>query len=497
MAPPAVRSYSRAAQIQTLSTPEGFVCAHSRSVMEDPVIHLTCARLFDSAVTKRLPKCPFDQGSFDDGSVLELAELKKRIQKWKNPPVSSAAGAARSLSPETSAAAEALGSLSLEASSAVGAAHGLSPEMSTQAKPEVSWRVQNAHLDDIHGLALYNKGVVSCSKDGAVRQWSSKGEALGDYNSIGDIDYRRWVTAIGTHPRNSLLLTGTRDGYLSAYSPSGKLLNPRPWHLRPSVHTEHKSKHRNINRIACLTLLPEDNYVTPFFVGIGPTLNLASVDNTRRNGWFTKHSTTQVHANDWVYCIKPLTKENPLGDLLVVIGSRMSQWHRNPSKDPYKESAWDKETFLVKEDRSEVGRREGQTLRPHIASIVSSPTQASHITYACFENNRGFGPIRIVDIAKRVIVFNAEEHKGRSWTVDYVSPHVFASGADDATVKLWDPRYSRKSIQTLPKHVGRVSAVTSPAENILLTASCPDDIRRSTTKAELTCWDLRMPKEML
>jgi len=134
-----------------------------------------------------------------------------------------------------------------------------------------------------------------------------------------------------------------------------------------------------------------------------------------------------------------------------------------------------------------------QILRTHISSMSRLPTDEGKLAYSCFENKHGKGPIRIVDLQRRAIIFDGQEHLGRSWEVTFPSPNILASGADDGLIKLWDTRLAAKSQCTLPKLNGRISCLVSPKENLVLSGHCHDRPRTSQDKGCITLWDLRMP----
>ncbi|KAF8008564.1 hypothetical protein BT93_K2283 [Corymbia citriodora subsp. variegata] len=99
------------------------------------------------------------------------------------------------------------------------------------------------------------------------------------------------------------------------------------------------------------------------------------------------------------------------------------------------------------------------------------------------------GVITEYDLERRVPVFERDEHGGRRvWSVDYSSsgPAIGASGSDDGTMQLWDPRCGdggRCLSMVRPGEVGRITAVCSvefsPFDSTTVAVGCAD--RRAYT----------------
>lgn len=460
-----------------------FICSHSKQRMENPVMHTTCGRLFEAAIAANLPRCPHDQGPLTD--LIPFAELKERLkrdsQKAAATNYASKAGSTNGAPVELEPAERRLGQLSISP-----------PSPASQANPTELWKIKNAHKDDIHGIRPFGEGFVSGSKDGCISLWNRKGELSKELYVNDQVDYKQWVTAIGSNTK--VLVSGTRDSWLDVWSNDGKPLSRDSFKFSPRIAGGHQSKQRNQSRINCIEVLPVlSNNDSPFFIGGPAHLHLMTVSP---KGRFFYKSSIKVHPNDWAYCVQPI-KES-FGDLLVVVGAQIDLLRRNQRKNPFDSGAWDGSEPIVRENMSERGQRKNygkqQILRALIPSIERHPMNPNHLAYACFENNRGFGPIRIVDLTARKIIFDGQEHIGRSWDIAFPSSYTLASGGDDHTIKLWDTRMAPKAVKTLPKHSGRVSCLCSPKENLLLAGSCPDNVRSTEEKASLTLWDLRMPK---
>jgi WD40 repeat protein len=82
------------------------------------------------------------------------------------------------------------------------------------------------------------------------------------------------------------------------------------------------------------------------------------------------------------------------------------------------------------------------------------------------------------------------EHQGRVWSVINLKDTLFASSADDKTIKIWDSR-KEHSIFTLKGNPGRVSSMLRIDENTFISGSCPDNIEDSSEKACIRFWDMR------
>jgi WD40 repeat protein len=100
------------------------------------------------------------------------------------------------------------------------------------------------------------------------------------------------------------------------------------------------------------------------------------------------------------------------------------------------------------------------------------------------------GHVKVLDAQSSVVIASYREHEGRVWTICKITSDLFASGADDGYLKIWDIRQP-KSSHSLGKHSGRVSCTLLQNENTILAASCPNDPHNSKEKASFTQWDLR------
>jgi len=176
----------------------------------------------------------------------------------------------------------------------------------------------------------------------------------------------------------------------------------------------------------------------------------------------------KVSQNDWIYCLLPVN----INDLLVVIGSNLEYWTmsdiRNPIRSP-----------II----TNYGRKEEQ--RPFISSILLIDSTLVTTTFD--------GEVGIIDLEKRKTIHAYSEHKGRVWSVIQMSDrNIFASGADDKSIKIWDIR-AKNSLQTLLENPGRVSALLKLSRNIFISGSCSDTLywNDSQTQAIINIWDIR------
>lgn len=326
--------------------------------------------------------------------------------------------------------------------------------------------VQNVHQDDIHCIIILANGTfISGSKDGSLKKWSNDGVLIRYMIEPDKIDYTKWITAL-TKVNESLWISGTRDGEIDLWTTEGDHKKTLQAFHAPFPKNSVLCKNRNKDRVNCLTSF-EDHTHQPFFLA----------------GWatqFTLHNHekdlnlryTVTSNNDWVYAIEPVNASN----LLVVTGCRLDHYTKDQKHNWYQQRA------LIKEDRT-------IQPRPFISAITPIKEINGKYGLAFFD-----GSARIYDINAERFSFIGKEHLNRVWTIENITAHVFASCADDGFIKLWDTRQAPKSIfsvkdnETTPS---RVSVIKNLGNNQLLSGSCPDDVRKSATKAQFSFWDLR------
>lgn len=422
-------SWASVAQAAHSPTPKAYLCTATNRLMKDPVIAL-CGHLFERSIVEKTGLlCPIDRERVDD--FVPCRELKERIQSIN---------------------------------SSDGGEKGEEDANDAIAPCTFPSRIPNAHADDIHGMIKLPTGeVVTGSKDASMKIWDGNGEVV---KAISEVQgYKYWITALESMS-DGTWISGTRDGFISQWDPQGNELST--WQYKPSQNVRQGTvcKQRNKTRINCLTqaLGYKDNDAH-VFTGTPRYVQLWSL-NKKRLVWFE-----QAHANDWVYCIDPLTPNK----MLVVIGSNLEAW--SLEKDNIQKDS------LVLETRSPNASKGGS--RPHIASIARLESDPSQLAAASFD-----GSVKVVDYQKGECVRTYSEHKDRAWCIANVDSTSFASGADDKTIKIWDQRQA-KSVRTIGGHPGRVSTLLKYHDGVILAGSCADDPHGSTEKGQIYRWDLR------
>lgn len=323
--------------------------------------------------------------------------------------------------------------------------------------PSKAHVIANAHQDDVHGLIRISPTCfASGSKDGSLKVWDLSGRLISIVNETVKIDYRRWITALTPIPGNRFL-SGTRDGSINMHDEVGNITET---FLHAPNSPIASCKERNQNRITCLAASSANQ------IFIGTPTGFTHYDPKEKK----EQSTCQTSARDWVYCIHPLNDNQ----VLAATGTELEIWESNRSH-------WTKKTVV--QSQKEEPRTTSQ--RPFISAIEPVTSYPHIFAVAVFD-----GSVRVRDITTGKELKKFKEHEGRVWSVVNINRGVLASCADDATVKIWDAR-QKKSVLTLTGFPGRVSALL-PLENYrLITASCPDNVKNSPNKAELSFWDLR------
>lgn len=371
--------------------------------------------------------------------------------------------------------------------------------------------VNNAHADDIHGLLRMNGGrFLSGSKDGHIFMWDMEGNLVDTLQHQTRRDYTKWLTAMCPYScRRNAFAYATRDGQLQVMDAStGETILRRHNVASPPPSSGIKCKARNSNRITCLKM---DSFNNQLFVG-SPT-GFAIVDGIT-GATLESQKTSQ---NDWVYCIEPLGRD--FSSILVVTGTNLHIWSkasnngdlpcgagkqsrkRSPSSNP---SAWECKAHLVRENDSPAAaafqarikcqngsRRRDASLaparhRPFISAVTKLWGYNNLYGLAVFD-----GTIRAIDVASGRTVRCWQEHIGRTWAVENIGHGLFATSADDASIKLWDVRCA-KSAHTIRNQIGRVSVLMQTSHMQWISGACSDDVSSSDAQlGQLSFWDAR------
>ncbi len=319
--------------------------------------------------------------------------------------------------------------------------------------------LKNAHQDDIHGLLGVAPGIfASGSKDNTVKLWDVNKKTQQTLTSQ-EKGYKYWVTSMGKLS-DETFASGTRDGAITIWELNGKERLSFTYHPSKSTKDQTICKDRNKQRINCISrnVFGEAN---TFFTGTPRFIQLWDATTGKIEKYW------QAHANDWVYCIEPLSADS----FICVIGARMDVWSDLDAKNP-------KTTPLLAEKRT-------QKQRPHISAIVRLESNRDLLACALFD-----GSVRVTNLEARTVVNTYNEHKNRVWSVIELTPQLIASSADDRTIKLWDLR-QKKSIVTLTGSPGRVSALLKIDDHQFISGSCPDKVFESEEKASIAFWDTR------
>ena len=407
--------------------------------MENPVLHTRCGKLFDEKNLTRLSSCPRDSRLIVERDIVPFKELKDEIEKWKVQ--------------------------SLNRSWAQMAVRD--PVPIARTSPLIA-KARNVHEDDIHCLARVSQNLfASGSKDCTVKIWDHKAQFKKELGSErAGRGYASWITAIEVF-KNGSWAYGRRDGQISIQNADHERVHSFQY---SPFNRNYQCKDRNKLRINCLRENVNEDDEIQIYIGTATKVQLWSIDRQEVvKSYF-------VSKNDWVYDVQIIDSDH----ILVVIGSNLELW--DTSFEPQDR------TFIIKETPQE--RRQSQ--RPHISSLAKLSPYNSVFTAALFD-----GTVRVVDVETRQQTRIYTEHRrqnvqvNRVWKVIELAPHVFASSADDANVKLWDVRQDR-SFKTLGGNLGRVSNLLKLSDESFVSASCPDNLRTSQEKASFSFWDLRM-----
>lgn len=303
---------------------------------------------------------------------------------------------------------------------------------STEA-PELVDIIHQAHADDIHTfISLSDRTFVSGSKDNCLYKWSYEGARVSIVDEVEPTqqDERNWVTAAAVI-NDRYWVSGQRNGRMSLWKTEGEYV--RDLFLKLPKLGSHVSSVHNARRINCLAagLDPSRPSV---FIGFPTMFDEFNFIEGRTE------SSTRVHANDWVFSIHPLTPER----LLVVTGTTVDVWAKTDRL------RWGHLENLIPEGPRQPlltpdGVRKWQ--RQFISTITPLQPLGNLFALALFG-----GFVKVFDLESKRVIRSWQEHEKRVWVVEKVRDHLFASGAEDRTIKLWDVRQDR-SVRTVARDV--------------------------------------------
>lgn len=328
--------------------------------------------------------------------------------------------------------------------------------------------IQNAHQDDIHAMiAAGSNAFITGSKDGALKLWNQE-KLIMEVWKPKWISYEEWISALSPLGADKWI-SGKRNGYVDLWKNSGQ--HVASLQVNAATSKSFKCKERNANRVNCIAqdLFSQDNSI--FYVGRPTqfTVHRLRTDDSDQT-YATTINTCMTSQNDWVYCVTPLAPKK----VMVVTGARLDIFEAA-------NKTW-KQTALIKEEYSKDTPRHQ---RPFISCVTHLQNQLGIYGLAVFG-----GPVTLMNIVTQQPVKTYREHKKRVWTVENIKEHVIASCSDDHTIKIWDVRLA-KSALTLSDNIGRVSTLLRLSEHTLISGACPDNLKETNERAQLTFWDIR------
>lgn len=328
-------------------------------------------------------------------------------------------------------------------------------------------------------MKLLSDGTfVSGSKDNSLYKWNKNGDLVRVVSEVEpihvDAPSQEWITAIEII-NDEYWVSGKINGRISLWNTAGDYVKDL---LSRLPKTPHVSNPYNKYRIICLA--SGINKQKPgFFIGFPTMFNEFNVIEGKTV------SSTNVHCNDWVYCIHPLTEKH----ILTVIGGNLEVFEKTNKE-------WKSTITLVQEEKFEKPRYRKSTVekikrqRPFISCLTPLESFPHLFGMGLFGDDDA--PVKIIDIEKEKIVREWTEHKRRIWALENISNGIFASSAEDRTVKIWDARSSsNKSMITLSNHPGQVTSLLRLDDSTLVAGSCPEKPEESNEGAQLIFYDIR------
>lgn len=334
-------------------------------------------------------------------------------------------------------------------------------------EPELVNVIQGAHSDDIHAIKkLSSDTFVSGSKDNCLYIWNKLGQRVRVVQDVEPIqqDERNWITALSIL-NDSYFVSGERNGKVRLWSASGDFIKSLP--LKFPKHGNHKSHEFNKRRVNCIAPGVDSN--SQIFIG-GPTMfSEYNVMESR-----TK-TVTQVHRNDWVYTLNPLTEKK----LLVGVGGSLHLWEKE-------DELWKMDGMLFEEEKALRKKGDPKPERAYISSVAPLQSGQGHFGFSLFD-----GSINVYDLETKNFVIQWNGHKGKAWKIEPISVNLFASSGEDRSIKLWDHRVGY-AVNSIDDHVGQVTSLLAFDQSLLLAGTCPENPSDSPNGAEIRYYDVRL-----
>jgi WD40 repeat protein len=324
--------------------------------------------------------------------------------------------------------------------------------------------VTQAHLGDIHALKrLANGTFISGSKDNCLYQWDKDGKLVRPIYEVdaSDADTADWVTTVEVLNKD-YWLSGERSGRIRLWRAStGEYVRD----ILPKLpKIGHVSSKENARRINCLTpgLDPENPSV---FIGLPTLFDEYSFIEGRTT------SSTIAHNNDWVYAVQPID----LGRILTVVAGNVELWKKNGLK-------WSRDKVIVKEPPKT------PKTRFHITKLVplADPSKKQYVTGAFG------GGLRIIDMEKAAVLKDWNGHANKNvWTIEAMSPSLFASSGEEGVIRFWDTRsYNQVHALEGAGHGGGIGALLQLQEHLLVAGTFSPPMG-AASGAQLRFYDVR------
>lgn len=336
--------------------------------------------------------------------------------------------------------------------------------------PELVHIIHKAHFDDIHALKKLSDGTfISGSKDNCLYKWNDKEEMVSIVDEVEPEyqDERDWITAVEVI-NDEYWISGMRNGRAFLWKTNGEFIREIPLKL-PKLG-DFVSNVKNVRRINCFA--PKKDPQKPGVLVGFPTL----MDEYNFIEGRTA-SVTKVHDNDWVYSINPIDQSS----ILTVTGCIVDLWKKQ-------EGAWNFHGTVLNEGKKipNPSGSKPKFQRAFISGLAKIGGDLSpHYGVSLFTGIVGF-----FDLNQRKMVQEWKEHKGRVWNIEPIHSDLFATGGEDKTVKLWDPR-RRESVKTIGGHPGMVTTLLHLKGNVLLAGSCSEVTQKLDKEAQIRFLDLR------